>query len=110
MLKVKPVALAIGTVFVASLGAGVTANASENPFATTELSQGYNLLAAADGEGKCGEGKCGEGDAAAAADAAAAPAADAAAPAAPAAEGEHAAEEGKDGEGKCGEGKCGGAG
>ena len=107
MLKVKPVALAIGTVFVASLGAGVTANASENPFATTELSQGYNLLAAADGEGKCGEGKCGEGDAAPAADAAAAPATDAAAPAA---EGEHAAEEGKDGEGKCGEGKCGGAG
>lgn len=109
MLKVKPVALAIGTVLVASLGAGVTASASENPFATMELSQGYNLLAAADGEGKCGEGKCGEGDhaAAPAADAAAAPAADAAA--APAAEGEHAAEA-KDGEGKCGEGKCGGAG
>ena len=45
MLKIKPVALAIGTVFVASLTAGVSANGSENPFATAELSQGYNLLA-----------------------------------------------------------------
>ena len=94
----KPVALALGTVFAASMVASSVAMAgtsnSGNPFAMTEMSSGYMQVAGKDGkcgegkcggssekkkmEGKCGEGKCGEGKA-------------------------------KKMEGKCGEGKCGGS-
>ena len=92
----KPISLAVGTVFVASLTAGsasAESNSNTNPFAMNELSGGYMQLAygggdKSDKEGKCGEGKCG---------------------------GKKAEEEGKCGEGKCGsdmkknmEGKCGG--
>ena len=84
-LTMKPLALAVGAVFVTSLASATVANAAENPFAMSELSSGYMVAeAAAEGggekkmeEGKCGEGKCG---------------------------GEKKAKE----EGKCGEGKCGG--
>ena len=78
-----PLALAIGTAFVASLAASSIANAapnSSNPFAMSELNSGYMQVADSHmKEGKCGEGKCG-GD-----------------------------KQKKDMEGKCGEGKCGGA-
>ena len=91
--KIKtPLALAIGTAFVASLAASNIANAapnSSNPFAMSELSSGYMQVADAK-EGKCGEGKCGG------------------------AKEMEKNMEGKCGgakapkEGKCGEGKCGG--
>ena len=77
--KMKPIAAAIGTVFVASAASAGTAQAHHDLFVANELDRGYELLAEAEGkcaEGKCGEGKCGED---------------------------------KDAEGKCGEGKCGGA-
>ena len=82
--KMKPVAAAVGSAFVASLAATSGAYAEDQVFAADELDHGYNLLAEAEGkcgEGKCGEGKCGEGD--------------------------DKDAEGKCGEGKCGEGKCG---
>ena len=92
----KPLALAIGTAFAASLAAAPMAGAAENPFAMNELSGGYMQLAGSHMEGKCGEGKCGGK--------------------------KETASEGKCGgtksemekmekeaEGKCGEGKCGGA-
>ena len=80
----KPLSIALGAAFVASLAGTSVANAADNPFSMTELSSGY--MVADSKEGKCGEGKCG---------------------------GEKKAEEGKCGEGKCGgekkaeEGKCG---
>lgn len=61
MLKkntIKPVSTLFSTAFVVSLAASPLANAAENPFELTELSNGYTI---ADAEGKCGEGKCGEG-------------------------------------------------
>ena len=87
----KPLSVALGAAFVASLAGTSIANAAENPFSMTELSSGY--MVAGSHEGKCGEGKCG---------------------------GEKKHKEGKCGEGKCGgekkmkegkcgEGKCGGA-
>ena len=81
----KPLSIALGAAFVASLAGTSVANAADNPFSMTELSSGY--MVADSKEGKCGEGKCG---------------------------GEKKSEEGKCGgekkaeEGKCGEGKCGG--
>lgn len=94
-LNKTPLSLAIGT----SLVAGVfttAAHADSNPFAMTDLANGYMHMAEADydkkKEGKCGEGKCGGkkksaegkcGGSAKAAD--------------------------KSAEGKCGEGKCGGS-
>ena len=82
-----PLAAAVGAAFVASAMLAPIASASENPFAATELSSGYNL-AEKHSEGKCGEGECGDA--------------------------KKAAHEGKCGEGKCGEakkaekeGKCG---
>ena len=86
--KMKPIAAAVGTAFVASLATASVAQADDNLFVTEDLDQGYDLLAQA--EGKCGEGKCG-GDK----------------------EAEGKCGEGKCGgdkeeaEGKCGEGKCG---
>ena len=82
----KPIAAALGTTFAVSLTLSPIANAAENPFSMTELSQGGYMVADAHGggEGKCGEGKCGEDK-----------------------EGEGSCGEDKEGEGKCGEGKCG---
>jgi len=88
--NLKPLAVAVGAAFMASVALAPMATAAENPFQANELSSGYNL---ADGhaEGKCGEGKCGESKS----------------------DGEGKCGEGKcgesksDGEGKCGEGKCG---
>ena len=67
---IKPLAIAMGAAFVTSLAAVPVANAAENPFAMSEMSDGYMVVA----EGKCGgnmqgmdkskmkkEGKCGEG-------------------------------------------------
>jgi len=91
----KPLSIALGAAFVASLAGTSIANAADNPFSMTELSSGYMVADSKEGkcggekkaeEGKCGEGKCG---------------------------GEKKAKEGKCGEGKCGgekkatEGKCG---
>ncbi|GAB2191055.1 hypothetical protein MAH1_26630 [Sessilibacter sp. MAH1] len=81
--KSLPLAAAVGAAFLATASLAPLANAAENPFTVTELSQGYNL--AGEMEGKCGEGKCGEGKC-----------------------GGEKGEEKADGEGKCGEGKCGG--
>jgi uncharacterized low-complexity protein len=69
----KPLSIALGAAFVASLAGTSVANAADNPFSMTELSSGY--MVADSKEGKCGEGKCG---------------------------GEKKTEEGKCGEGKCG--------
>ncbi len=83
----KPLALAIGSAFAATLAVAPVAHAADNPFGMTELSGGYMQIAmegkcggdkATKAEGKCGEGKCG-GDKA------------------------------MKSEGKCGEGKCGGS-
>ena len=82
----KTLGTLLGTAFLtAAFSAPVMADA--NPFASAELSQGYQL--ADKHEGKCGEGKCGEKG-----------------------ESEGKCGEGKcgekgKGEGKCGEGKCG---
>ena len=104
---IKPLAIAVGTVFITTLASATAANATENPFAMTELSSGYMVADTAEGkcgEGKMEEGKCG-GDK-------------------KAAESTEKMEEGKCGgdkkavdaesadktkEGKCGEGKCGGS-
>lgn len=75
----KPQALVTGAALALSVFGGAALADQANPFALSDLPQGYNLASAA--EGKCGEGKCG-GDKAAAGD--------------------------KAKEGKCGEGKCGG--
>ena len=88
--KVKPIAVAVGTVFAAALAASAAAESDSSLFAVEELDRGYDRLADAhgedgscgegEGEGSCGEGKeegsCGEGE-----------------------------EEGSCGEGKCGEGE-----
>jgi len=69
----KPIAVALGAAFVASLAGTSIANAAENPFGMTELSSGYMVADSKEGkcggakmdkskmkkEGKCGEGKCG---------------------------------------------------
>ena len=83
----KPLSVAIGATFAASMAASTVANAApagDNPFAMSELQSGYMQLADKH-EGKCGEGKCGEGK-----------------------KKEGKCGEGKKKEGKCGEGKCGG--
>jgi uncharacterized low-complexity protein len=84
----KPLTIALGATFAASLAASTVAQAAPaagaNPFAVSDLGNGY--MQVADKEGKCGEGmkkdekegKCGEG--------------------------KKDAKDGKCGEGKCGEG------
>jgi uncharacterized low-complexity protein len=54
---IRPLSVALGTVFTVSLANTAITNAAENPFSMKPLSSGYMVLA----EGKCGEGKCGEG-------------------------------------------------
>jgi uncharacterized low-complexity protein len=101
--SIKPLAFALGAAFATGLSAPAVVNAADNPFAMTELSSGYLVVAAT--EGKCGgsmkaksdaEAKCGANKT-----------------------GDKTAREGKCGEGKCGankagkkaatEGKCGGS-
>ena len=83
--NVKPIAVAVGTVFAAALAAAAVADSDSGLFAVDELDRGYDRLADAHGEdGSCGEGEakeegsCGEGE---------------------------GKEEGSCGEGKCGEGE-----
>ena len=79
--KLNPLAATVGAAFIASaLSAPV--NAAENPFASADLGQGYQV--AGDMEGKCGEAKCGAEK-----------------------KGEGKCGADKKGEGKCGEAKCG---
>jgi len=52
---IKPLAVALGTVFTISLAHSTITNAAENPFTMKSFPGGYMMLA----EGKCGEGKCG---------------------------------------------------
>jgi uncharacterized low-complexity protein len=91
--NMKPLSIALGTAVTATLATVPAAQAADNPFGMSQLSEGYMVA----GEGKCGgmkgkEGKCGEGKCG----------------------GDKAKKEGKCGEGKCGgdkaksEGKCGG--
>ena len=111
---IKPLAIAIGAVFAASIAGTSVANADSTPFAMTSLTSGYQVAHL--GEGSCGgdkgkDGSCGgdkgdkgdkgEGEGHCGGD-----------------KGEHEGscggdkgdEEGEDKgeEGKCGEGKCGG--
>jgi uncharacterized low-complexity protein len=79
-INLKPLAIALGTAFVTTLAAAPAANATENPFAASDLSSGYMVAEKAEGkcggmateakcggnmaadkamEAKCGEGKCG---------------------------------------------------
>lgn len=58
-LRMKPVAAAVGTAFVASMAASSFADVQSSAFGAEELDTGYDLLAKGEGEGKCGEGKCG---------------------------------------------------
>ncbi len=94
--KLNPLAIALGTTFAISLSASPILNAADNPFAATQLNNGYMVADNAegkcgdkkDGEGKCGDKKDGEGSC-----------------------GDKKAEgscgDKKKEEGKCGEGKCG---
>lgn len=60
--KTHALSIALGTGFAVTLAASGVANAADNPFAASELSNGYMVAAHhGEGEGKCGEGKCGEG-------------------------------------------------
>ena len=54
---VKPLSVALGTVFTVSLAHATITSADENPFSMQSISGGNMMLA----EGKCGEGKCGAG-------------------------------------------------
>jgi uncharacterized low-complexity protein len=57
---VKPVAAVVGVAFVSSLAVSSTVIADDNPFASTDLDNGYMMAGGDKGkEGKCGEGKCG---------------------------------------------------
>ncbi len=61
---IKPLSIALGTVFTVSLANTPISNAAENPFAMKPLASGYLLVAEEkSAEGKCGEGKCGAGKA-----------------------------------------------
>ena len=59
------VSVAVGSAFVATLGAASVAFAAENPFALQPLDRGFMVAdhhggkSSAMHEGKCGEGKCG---------------------------------------------------
>lgn len=92
--KMTPIAAAVGAAILATASMATVA-ATENPFAASELTSGYQLAGLqgdehkAKKEGKCGEGKCGGDKAKAKAEGKC---------------GEHKAKA----EGKCGEGKCGG--
>lgn len=58
----KPLTLAIGATFVASMAASSFANAAQsngNPFAMHDMNSGYTQLAEMQKDGKCGTGKCG---------------------------------------------------
>jgi uncharacterized low-complexity protein len=62
--NLKPLAIALGTAFVTTLATTPAANATENPFAMTNLSSGY--MVADNAQGSCGgaktkEGSCGAG-------------------------------------------------
>ena len=58
--SVKPLSVALGTVFTLSLANMAISNAADNPFGMEPLSGGYMMLAENKSpEGKCGEGKCG---------------------------------------------------
>jgi len=59
---IKPLTMALGTVFTVSLANTAIGNATENPFSMKPLARGYVMVAADTGaEGKCGAGKAGEG-------------------------------------------------
>ena len=69
--KIKPIAVAVGTVFAAALAAAAVAESDSVLFAVDELDRGYDRVADAHLEGGCGEdrdtsgdeeeGSCGEG-------------------------------------------------
>lgn len=54
-----PLAAAVGAAFATSLAGASIANAADNPFSMTELSNGYQVADAKAKDGTCGEGKCG---------------------------------------------------
>lgn len=63
MSRINKLNMLAASIVVSAAGVAV-AHADANPFASTDLSSGYQQLAQGDGkpaEGKCGEGKCGEG-------------------------------------------------
>ena len=109
--KLKPIAAALGTTFAVSLSLSPIANAAENPFTMTELSQGGYMVADShgDGEGKCGEDKEGEGSCGEDKDGEGeeGEGEEGEGEEGEGEEGEGEEGEDKEGEGKCGEGKCG---
>jgi uncharacterized low-complexity protein len=57
----KPLSLAIGATFVATMATSTFASAAtagNNPFAMNDLHSGYSQVAEMAKDGKCGEGKC----------------------------------------------------
>ena len=54
---VKPLSVAIGAAFVASLAGTTVASAADNPFGMSQLSSGYMVAE----EGKCGGSKAPHG-------------------------------------------------
>jgi uncharacterized low-complexity protein len=54
--NMKPLTVALGTAVTATLASIPAAQAGDNPFGMSKLSEGYMVAAE---EGKCGEGKCG---------------------------------------------------
>ena len=57
----KPLSLAIGATFVATMATSTFATAAttnNNPFAMNDLHSGYAQVAEMAKDGKCGEGKC----------------------------------------------------
>jgi uncharacterized low-complexity protein len=59
--SIKPVALTVGAAFAGSLAGQAVADTEANPFAMSDLAEGYMVADSQGAEGRCGEGKCGEG-------------------------------------------------
>jgi len=57
-----PIAVAIGSAFIASSAVAADLDANDVAFGSVDLDQGYMLGGDKGEEGSCGEGSCGEGD------------------------------------------------
>ena len=89
-----PIAVAIGSAFIASSAVAADLDANDVAFGSVDLDQGYMLGGDKGEEGSCGEGSFGEGDDKGEEGSCG--------------EGDDKGEEGACGEGSCGEGSCGG--
>mgnify|MGYP005844268603 CR=1 FL=1 len=57
-----PLAVAMGSAFIASSAVAADLDANDVAFGSVDLDQGYMLGGDKGEEGSCGEGSCGEGD------------------------------------------------